>query len=71
MAAEEVRACAYAQLNDQSSLAKSLDYIRSHATDGYGPTRSALLCANDLDGLAAITIARLDDPLLRNDTLRL
>ncbi|HTM83034.1 hypothetical protein [Asticcacaulis sp.] len=71
MAAEEVRTCAYTQLNDQAKLAKSLDYIRAHAADGYGPTRSALLCANDLDGLAAITIARLDDPLLRNDTLRL
>ncbi len=71
MAAEEVRACAYVQLNEPANLAKSLDYIRAHAADGYGPTRSALLCANDLDGLAAITIARLDDPLLRNDTLRL
>jgi|GEM_PF-1163168 len=71
MAAEEVRACAYAQLNDQASLAESLDYIRAHATDGYGPARLALLCANDLDGLAAITISMLDDPLQRNTPLRL
>lgn len=71
MAAEEVRACAYAQLNDRDNLAKSLDYVRAHAADGYGPARLALLCANDPDGLAAITISRLDDPLQRNATLRL
>jgi hypothetical protein len=71
MAAEEVRACAYAQLSDQINLSKSLDYIRAHAADGYGPAQLSLLCADDLDALAAITIARLDDPLQRNATLRL
>ncbi|MFT4075216.1 MAG: hypothetical protein QM647_06750 [Asticcacaulis sp.] len=70
MAAEEVRACAYAQLNDQANLTKSLEYIRAHAKDGYGPARAALLCTGDVDGLATLTIRRLDDPEDRNDALQ-
>jgi tetratricopeptide (TPR) repeat protein len=69
MAAEEVRACAYAQLADAANLAKSLEYMKAHADDGYGPLRSALLCAGDIEGLAKLLITHLDNPDTRASTL--
>ncbi|MDC7685145.1 hypothetical protein PQU92_17820 [Asticcacaulis sp. BYS171W] len=69
MAAEEVRACAYAQKGEPDKLKASLDFMKGQAKDGYGPLRSALLCANDQDALAALIVAKLDDPDTRADTL--
>ncbi len=69
MEAEEVRACSYAQLGDRERLKTSLDTLRTHRDDAPNPLRAALECADDEDGLAAMIIARLDDPLTRNDEL--
>jgi hypothetical protein len=41
----------------------------AHRDDAAGPLRAALQCADDQDGLAAIIIERLDDPLTRNTEL--
>lgn len=69
MSAEEVRACAYAQFGDKANLAKSLDYMKTHAEDGEAPLASALLCANDQEELAKRLIKRLDDPVDRGAAL--
>ena len=69
MEAEEVRACAFAQLGDRDKLKSSLDLLRSHRDDAPNPLRAALECADDEDGLAAMIVARLDEPLTRNDEL--
>ena len=69
MAAMYVRACAYKQLGDSAKLAETMSYMTAHSSAGYGPYRSALLCTGDSDGMAASLVARLDDPLTRNETL--
>jgi tetratricopeptide (TPR) repeat protein len=69
MEAEEVRACSYAQLGDRDGLKAALDTLRTHRDDAPNPLRAALQCADDEDGLAATIVARLDDPLTRNDEL--
>ncbi|ESQ78611.1 hypothetical protein [Asticcacaulis sp. YBE204] len=69
MVAEEIRACAYAQKGETEKLKASLDFMKGQAKDGYAPLRSALLCANDQDALAALIVAKLDDPDTRSDTL--
>lgn len=69
MSAEEARVCAYAQTSDKTGLDKSLTYMRAHADDGQAPLQSALLCVNDLDGLAKSIIAQLDDPDQRSIAL--
>ena len=69
MAAEEARGCAYAQLGDKASLTASLDYMKAHATDGYGALISVLTCAGDVDALTAMVVKRLDDPEERNAAL--
>ncbi|MBW8733554.1 MAG: hypothetical protein JF571_04460 [Asticcacaulis sp.] len=62
MSATAARACAYAELGDTAHLKEELDYMKTHAADGQAPLQSALLCAGDLDPLAAQLIGRLDDP---------
>lgn len=69
MEAEEVRVCSYVQLGDRDKLKASLDTLRAHRDDAPNPLRAALKCVDDEDGLAAMIIARLDDPLTRNDEL--
>jgi tetratricopeptide (TPR) repeat protein len=69
MAAEEVRACAHAQLGDKAGLAKSLEFMRAHTDNGETALQSALLCANEMDEAARRLIARLDDPLKRGPAL--
>ncbi len=69
MAAEEVRACAHAQLGDKASLAKSLDFMRARAEDGENTLQAALLCANEMDEAAKQLISRLDDPIKRGNAL--
>lgn len=69
MAAEEVRACAHAQLGDKAGLAKSLEFMRAHAEDGEATLQSALLCANEMDEAAKRLISRLYDPLKRGPVL--
>lgn len=69
MAAMQVRACAYAQLKNKAKLDEIMTYVKAHADDGWGPYQQAMLCADDTDGLAQVLVARLDDPLTRNETL--
>ena len=69
MVAEQVRACAYAGLGDKDKLKASLDIIRAHAGEARDLLASSLTCAGDEDAVAALTIARLDDPAQRNDEL--
>ena len=69
LSADEARACAYAALKDTAHLNATLDYVRAHIGDGWGPARAALECAGDSDGLARDLIARLDDPDTRVDAL--
>lgn len=69
MSAEEVRACAYAQMGDKVRLKTSLDLMLKNAKEAFAPLRSALLCAGDLDTLAKVVIARLDDPDTRTSVL--
>lgn len=69
MSANEARACAYAEQGDTARLAEALHYATAHIDDGWAPARSALLCAGDVDRLAAQVIARLDNPDTRVDTL--
>jgi hypothetical protein len=69
MAAEEARACAYSGLGDQAHAKVALDYMKAHVDDSPRLLRSALRCAGDLDGLAGLLIASLDNPVTRNATL--
>ncbi len=62
MTAEQVRACAYAAMGDKAKLEAALATLRSHSGEAAGPLASALVCADDEDGLATLIIARLDDP---------
>jgi len=69
MELEHARGCAYAQLQDQANLKKSLDYVKGHPSDGRGPLLQTLICANDLDEVAKLVIAELSDPASRGDVL--
>ena len=69
MAAQEARVCAYSGLGDKTNATKALDYMKAHAGDSEKLLRAALLCSGDLDGLANLLIANLDDPVTRNATL--
>ena len=62
MAAENARACAYAEQGDKASLTASLAILKTHADAGYGPLIDALRCAGDVDSLAKMDLQRLDDP---------
>jgi hypothetical protein len=69
MVARKVEACAYAQLGDAVHLDASLTYLKAHIADSFGAVRIALECAGDEDGLAALLIRQLDDPMSRNTLL--
>ncbi len=69
MVAEQVRACAYAVLGDKDRLKASLDLMRTHNSEAPGLLATALTCAGDEDGAAALLIARLDDPEQRTGEL--
>lgn len=66
---EDIRACIYHQLGDTERLAKSLDYLNTHAKDGLFPHHFALSCLGDAEQLAHAIIADLHDPDHRRDTL--
>lgn len=69
MEADEVRACAAAQIGDARLLHATLAFMRKHGDDAPDALRSALECANDQTGLANMVIRRLADPNTRNDEL--
>ncbi len=70
MAAEEARACAYAQLGDQAKLAKSLAFTRAHADDAPGVAVQILLCAGQEDEAAAMALHYLNDEQKRDRILQ-
>ena len=69
MQAQQVRACAYAQLGDAKSLADTLRYLHEHQKDAVGATVLAMLCAADIDDAAKSVIAALADPDQRSEML--
>lgn len=64
-----VTACAQAQLGDAKALAEAIAELRKLEAFNPGALQSALLCAGDLDAVAAALIAQLADPYLRPDAL--
>jgi tetratricopeptide (TPR) repeat protein len=62
---EAIRICASRQLNDSTTVMESLSYLRSREQDNESALPHALLCLNDLDGLAELMIRRLNDPASR------
>jgi len=69
MALQSARVCSYAQLGESKKVAPLLVYLKAHAADGEKPLLSALMCARDFDGAAALVTAGLDDPAKRGKML--
>jgi tetratricopeptide (TPR) repeat protein len=67
---EAISVCAAVQLNDNAAAMRSLAYLRTHESDHDGALQHALLCLNDLDGLAELMIRRLNDPVARPEALK-
>lgn len=61
--------CSKAQLGDLAASNDALDQLRAMKADGADQLGFALLCSGDLDGVAALVIARLADPAQRNVAL--
>jgi len=55
-------ACAYERLGRGEALKGELAYLAAHQADNPDARLKALLCANDLDGAAALLIGQLKDP---------
>jgi hypothetical protein len=66
---ERVRACAFAQLKDDKSLADELGLLRAAEQTGSDVGFNLLLCTGDLDRAAAALIGQLADPDTRGPTL--
>jgi hypothetical protein len=66
---EAVRTCAGAQLGDDRERDQGLEYLKSHESDNPAALSRGLLCSNDLDGVAALMIRRLEDSDTRGDAL--
>ena len=69
MALEDARACALVQLGNKTALDPVLAYMKAHVADGAQPYLNAMLCAGDLDAVAAEIVAELDDPARRQAML--
>lgn len=69
MEVELVRHGAALQLGDRAEAARALAYLRARAETGAGALLSALLDQGELAEASKLLVARLQDPLLRNDTL--
>lgn len=69
MSLQGARACAYAQRHEKEKLMPLLAYLKSHAGDGERVALEAFVCADDLDGAAAMVTAQLDDPAQRGAIL--
>jgi hypothetical protein len=68
-AAEEVRACAAAELKDAAAVAKALENLNGNRQDNPASRIEGLLCAGDLDQAASGLVAQLADPETRGETL--
>ena len=58
------------QLNDTAAAQETLEQVRFLETYHEGALPHALLCLNDMDGLAENVIRRLKDPLARARVLQ-
>jgi tetratricopeptide (TPR) repeat protein len=56
-----VRACAADQTGDTAARDQALAFLREHRDDNVAALTRALICVNDLDGVAALFIERLND----------
>jgi hypothetical protein len=66
---EAERACAHHRLGHDDAGASSLAYVKAHAADNPSAQVRALFCLQDLDGLAAVYIARLKDEVRVREAL--
>ncbi len=64
-----IRGCAHAFSGRRELAANDLAYAKAHEKDNRAATIRLLLCTGDMDGAAAATIMRLDDPETRGDAL--
>lgn len=69
MQIENVRACASHALGDRAAADKAYAYLAAHWRDAPGAAYWSLSCRGDIDGMAALMVARLDDPELADDAL--
>ncbi len=69
MEADQAKACAYAQLNDEQNLGATLSYMRAHREDDPRATQWAEICANDVESAAQQLILSLNDPESRQSAL--
>jgi beta-barrel assembly-enhancing protease len=69
MSVAALRACAAAQLGNAPVLREAMAYLRQNQRDNVGALSDALLCANDLDGAAAVFVGRLGDRVEQDDAL--
>ena len=56
---EVVRTCAGVQISDDQLRTEGLAYLKEHESDNVAALMHGLLCANDIDGAAALMIRRL------------
>ena len=68
--AKSIEVCAAVQLNDTAAAQETLEQVRFLETYHEGALPHALLCLNDMDGLAENVIRRLKDPLARARVLQ-
>jgi len=69
VALDDARACAYFELGDKESLAKTLDEMKAHADDSTQSYLNTMLLVGDLDAAAAHVIAHIEDASTRTDML--
>ncbi|MEO8018299.1 MAG: hypothetical protein ABI769_10825 [Pseudomonadota bacterium] len=69
MQLQHVRYCAYLQLGNTREADNVLAYLREHHDDAESTWQEAMIDAGDLDGAAALLIARLHDPDQRSAAL--
>jgi hypothetical protein len=69
--AQDIRACASAQLGATAVVEEALSYIEAHVPEGPDTVVEALSCVGDLERLKKAILAGLDNPSTRNDFLRI
>lgn len=70
MVRQQIVVCANAQLARKDKAQTAIVYMKTHASDGAGPYRDALLCLGDLDKVAELVMAQLESPDQRQDVLK-
>lgn len=66
---EAIRTCAGAQLGNEEERSRGLEHLKAHESDNEAALARGLLCSNDLDGVAALMVRRLQGMDTRGDAL--